>query len=591
MVGYQPRVWSDVLAFSAAAIGGSLITLKSVRALLKRSFGVDVLASVAIWLSVFVGEHVAAAMVVVMLNGGELVEGFAEERSSRAIERLIKSAPTTARILRDEGEIDIPIEDVNVDEVVLVKPGERIPLDGVVVNGHGFVNQAAITGESIPAEKSVESAAYGNTLLENGILDIRVTKRFTDTVFAQIVRQVEEAQSRRAKVERVADRYARWFAPIILVAAIATSLVTRSILSTAAVLVISCPCALTLATPIAVVAGLGNAARNGVLIRGGTFLEDIGRCDMVVIDKTGTVTLGKPRVVEVNPLGGRNIKDVLTLAGTAEQRSEHSLAYAVLEAAKDRGVTFHGLDEFRVEPGYGVVAEQGDRRILVGNLSLMKKHGLANGQELVAYVDFSLKLGRTAIVVAEDSEVVGIVSVADTLREGVKENVAAMKEAGASKVVMLTGDALPVARQVANQAGIDEVYAGLLPADKVKYVEEYKKQGHRVVVVGDGINDAPALASANVGVAMGIVGTDVTVETAGIVLMTDDLGKVAKTMQLSRKMMSIVKQNVIFALCVNISGLLLSTQGLISPVLASIIHEGNALIVVFNSLRLLGRRW
>jgi P-type E1-E2 ATPase len=302
LLGYQPRIWSDVLGFSAVTIGGSFITVKSVRALLKGDFGVDVLASVAIWLSVLVGEYVAAAMVVVMLNGGELAEDFAEGRSSKAIEKLIKSAPMTARVRRNVQEIDVPVQDVLVGEIVLVKPGEKIPLDGVVVKGNGLANQAAITGESIPSEKSIKSPVYGNTLLENGTLDISVTKKSGETVFAQIVRQVEEAQSRRARVERIADKYARWFAPIILLAAVITQLAMGNVISTAAVLVISCPCALTLATPIAVVAGLGNAASNGVLIRGGTFLEEVGRCDTVIIDKTGTVTLGKPIVVGVKPI-------------------------------------------------------------------------------------------------------------------------------------------------------------------------------------------------------------------------------------------------------------------------------------------------
>ncbi|MCJ7610490.1 cation-translocating P-type ATPase [Candidatus Bathyarchaeota archaeon] len=591
LIGYQPRIWSDILAFSAAAIGGSLITVKSVRALLKRDFGVDVLASVAIWLSVLVGEYVAAAMVVVMLNGGELAEDFAEGRSSKAIEKLIKSAPMTARVRRNGQEVDVPVEDVDVGEIVLVKPGEKIPLDGAVVRGNGLVTQAAITGESIPSEKSVKSPVYGNTLLENGTLDISVTKKSSETVFAQIVRQVEEAQSRRARVERVADRYARWFAPIILLAAVVTQLATGNVLSTAAVLVISCPCALTLATPIAVVAGLGNAANNGVLIRGGTFLEEVGRCDTVIIDKTGTVTLGKPRVVGVKPLGDRSQEDVLRLAGTAEQRSEHSLASAVLEKAKELGVVFDELDEFHMEPGYGVISKLGEHRILVGNLSLMKGYGLATNSGLTSLIDSESKLGRTAIVVAEDSEIAGVVIVADTLREGVKESISEMKQAGVKSVVMLTGDTMPVARQVAGQVGIDDVYAGLLPADKVIHVQEYRKRGSRVIVVGDGINDAPALASANVGIAMGITGTDVTMETAGIVLMTDDLSKVAKTMRLSQKALSLIKQNVAFALSVNIVGLLLSTQGFVSPVLASIIHESNVLIVVFNSLRLARRKW
>jgi len=301
------------------------------------------------------------------------------------------------------------------------------------------------------------------------------------------------------------------------------------------------------------------------------------------------VTLGKSRVVSVKPLEGHNVRDILSLAGTAEQRSEHSLAKAILEEAKKYSIVFDDLDEFNLIPGYGVAVEFKGHRILVGNLNLMREYGVGIDEELTNYVSKESASGRTAVVVAEDLKVAGVISMADTLREGVKDGIYQMKSAGAKKVVMLTGDSLPVAEQVASQVGIDEVYADLLPADKVKHVQEYKGRGNRVVVVGDGINDTPALASADVGIAMGIAGTDVAIETAGIVLMNDDLGKVADVMRLSKKVSSIVRQNVVFALGINVAGLLLSTQGLISPVHASIIHESNALIVTLNSLRLLGR--
>jgi len=566
--GFQPKYWADILSLVAAFIGGSSITFKSAKALLRGSFGVDILASVAIWISVFVGEYLAAAVVVIMLSGGELLEEYVAGRSSKAIEKLINSAPMTARVRRDGEEIRVPVENVRVDEVVYVNPGEKVPVDGVVVKGNGLVNQAVITGESVSLEKFAGTTVYANTLLENGALDIRVTKKSYDTVFAQIVRQVEEAQLRKAPVERVADRYARWFAPIILAVAIITQLVTNNIISTAAVLVISCPCALTLATPIAVAAGLGNSAHNGVLIRGGTYLEEVGRCDVVIIDKTGTVTLGKPEVVSIKPLGNHTVADVLSIAGGAEQRSEHSLAKAVVDEAKKHGVVLVESEELQVKPGYGIVAKNAGHTILVGNMNLMSEYGVALNDEVATYVEAEAALGHTVVAAAKDADVVGLISIADTLRAGAKDGVARMKQVGIEKVVMLSGDNLVVAQEVATQVGMDEVHANLLPEDKVKYVEEYRKQGKRVIAVGDGINDAPALASADVGIAMGVAGTDVAIETAGIVLMTDDLSNVARTVSLSRRVLSVVKQNVIFALVINVTGLILSTQGLISPVLA-----------------------
>lgn len=587
LVGFQPKYLAENLTLVSALVGGVTITVKSMRALLRRDFGVDLLASVAVWISVLLGEYLAAAIVVIMLNGGELAEDLATKRSSKAIEKLIKSAPMTARIIRDGQQIEVDLDEVKVDNITFVKTGERVPIDGVVVKGNGLVNEATITGESIPSEKTVGSQVYGNTLLENGALDIKVTRTSEEMVFARIINQVREAQSRKAPVERIADRYARWFAPIILIAAVVTQLVMKNPLYTAAVLVISCPCALTLATPIAVVAGMGNAARNGVLIRGGTFLEELGRCDIVVIDKTGTVTLGRPRVVNIKPIGSRKLEDVLALAGIAEQRSEHFLAKAILDEMRKRGIPSKDPDKFQVRPGYGVVAELHGRRIIVGNMNLMREYHVVMNAETTRYVEAESMLGRTTVIVAEDSEAGGIISIADTPRKGVENSISQMKSNGARKIVMLTGDNFSAAKEIARQVGIDEVHANLLPEDKVKHVEALRDQGHRVIVVGDGINDAPALATADVGVSMGIAGTDVTMETAGIVLMTDDLSKVGKTMMLSRKVLSVIRQNVVFSIVVNVTGLLLSTQGFVSPVLASVIHESNALIVVFNSLRLL----
>jgi len=586
----QPAYLGPVLALAAALLGGVAITVKSVRTLLRGEFGVDVLASIAIWISVLLGEYVAAAIVAIMLNGGELAEDLASKRSSKAIEKLIQSAPVTARIRRSDQIIEVGLDQVQIGDIALVKTGEKIPIDGVVVKGTGSVNQSAITGESVPSEKFVGSEVYANTFLESGALDINVARRSEETIFARIVAQVKEAQLRKAPVQRIADKYARWFAPVILLAAVITQLVMKNPLYTAAVLVVSCPCALTLATPIAIVAGVGNAARNGVLIRGGPFLEEVGRCDVVVIDKTGTLTLGRPRVAAVKSLGGRKIEEVLALAGSAEQRSEHFLAKAIVDETRKSGLVLKDPEEFEAKSGFGVVAELSGHKITVGNLNLMNEHGIVMDEESTSHIDSESALGRTPVVVADDSQALGIISIADTLRESVSNDISHMKATGVKEVIMLTGDNPSVANEIARRVGIDEAYSNLLPEDKAKHVEEYRQQGHRVIVVGDGVNDAPALASANVGIAMGIAGTDVAMETAGIVLMTDDLGKVARVMELSRKALSVIKQNVIFSLAVNVMGLLLSTQGLVSPVLASVIHEGNALIVVFNSLRLLGSR-
>lgn len=579
-------VFSDALAFTAAVIGGAIILYGSVRSLLNREFTVDLLASVAIIVSLAVGQYLAAAVVVVMLNGGELAEEYAEGKASQAIEKLLRSTTTTARVRRKGKDVEVPVEEVSVGDRVLVKPGEKIPVDGVVTMGDGSVNQAAITGESIPVEKAPGSEVYGNTLLEDGVLEIRVTKEQRDTVFAHIVQLVREAQADNAPIVRVADRYARWFAPAILIVSVLTWLVTGDTTATAAVLVVSCPCALILATPIAVVVSMGNAAKHGILIRNGASLEAISKARILIVDKTGTLTTGKPEVVEVKSFNGRSTEDVIKLAAIAEKFSEHSIAKAILKKGEEIGISVTDPDSFQVRTGYGVLAERGNDRILVGNRRLLKDNAIPLEQSVEEEYDDQAKKGATVLFVAVNSELVGIISVSDTLRDNLSRTIGDLRRNGIQKIVMLTGDNRFVAERIARQAAIDEVYPELLPEEKVEYVKKLQRTGTNVMMIGDGINDAPALATADLGIAMGITGTDVAMETAGIILTTDDLSKVSYIIRLSRSTLSLIKQNVLFSILVNIAGIILSTQGIVNPVMAAIIHESSALIVVFNSLRL-----
>jgi heavy metal translocating P-type ATPase len=582
---FDPAI-RDGLAFTAAVIGGAIILYGSIRSLLDRDFTVDLLASIAIIVSIMVGQYLAAAIVVVMLNGGELVEEYAEGKASQALEKLLRSTPITARVRREGQDVDVPVEKVTVGDRVLVKPGEKIPVDGIVAMGDGSVNQAAITGESLPVSKTRDSDVYSNTLLEDGVLEIRVTKAPNDTVFAHIVQLVRDAQANRAPIIRLADKYARWFAPLILTVAVLTWLVTGDPLATAAVLVVSCPCALTLATPIAIVASMGNAAKHGMLIRNGASLEEISKSDVVIVDKTGTLTLGEPEIVDVKGFNGHALADVLQLAMVAEKFSEHSIAKAILTKGTALGITATDPDAFTVRTGHGVVAMAGNDRILVGNRTLFHEHDVPFEQPIDAYYTAQEHTGGTAMGVALNADVVGIITVADTVRRNVAQSLADLKRNGVKRVVMLTGDNRVVAARIAQQTAIDDVHAELLPDEKGEYVKTYQKNDTIVTMIGDGINDAPALATADIGIAMGIAGTDVAMETAGIILTTDDLSKVSQLIRLSRNARSIIKQNVIFSLAVNVIGLFLSTQGLVSPIIASVIHESSALLVVFNSLRL-----
>ena len=586
----EPKYISDALAFLAAAIGGTIITFGSIRSLLEKKLTIDLLASIAIIVSLAVGEYLAAAVIVVMLNGGELIENYTSRKSFQAIEKLIRSVPVNARVRKNGKEIEIPVEEVEVGDLILVKPGEKIPLDGVVVKGYGSVNQAAITGESMPTTKTVGSEVYGNTLLEDGALEIRITKAEKDTVFFHIIRMVEKAQANKAPIERVTDKYARWFTPIIFVTAVITQVLTRDIMATAAVLIVSCPCGLLLATPMAIAASLGNAAKNGILIRGGPNLEEVGKSDMVVVDKTGTLTKGSPTIVEIKGFNGRSDEEIVELAAIAEKFSEHAIAKAILRRAEELGISVYDPDAFEVRRGHGVVARHDGRRVIVGNRRLLEETSIVVDENLRDYLTNQEIQGKTPVIVVVDSKPAGVISVSDTLREGIVSSVNKMRHNGIKRVVMLTGDNRRIAEMISEQASLDETHAELLPEKKAEYIKAYQNQGYNVIMIGDGINDAPALTVADVGVAMGVSGTDVAIETAGIVLTTDDLSKVAKVIDLGRSALNVIKQNVLFSLVINIVGVFLSTQGVISPIVASIIHESNALIVAFNSLRLVNKK-
>ena len=582
-----PSHVSDALALIAALAGGIPIIIVGVSALLHRDLDVDFLASIAIIAALIIGQYLAAAVVVLMLSGGAILEDYTARRTSRAIEKLVESAPKIARVRRNGDIVEVPIEEVKEQETVLVKPGEKIPVDGTVISGHASVDQGPITGESIAVEKAQGSQVLTGTIVELGALEIKVTKVGEDTTFARIINLIREGQENRASVEKIADRYARYFGPAILAIAVVVFVLTQNVVVAVSTLVIACPCALTLATPTAVVASIGNAAKKGILIRGGAALETTGKVDAVVLDKTGTLTLGNPKVMDVMSFGGKTEAEVVELAAVAEKFSEHPLSEAIVEKAHELGITIADPTDFEVLVGHGVKSHLLNLEILVGNDKLLKSFGI----ELTAQTEHFLKgqeiLGRTSVFVCENRSIKGIISIADVPREGVAQSINNLRNAGIKRVVMLTGDRRATANSIADQAGITEVESDLLPEQKVDYIKRLKEEGFKVVMVGDGINDAPALATAHVGVAMGKIGTDVAIETADIVLMSDDLGKVSKLISLGKKTSSMIRQNIFLAMMVNILGIVFAVHGDINPIVAAAIHEGNALFVVINSARLL----
>jgi Cd2+/Zn2+-exporting ATPase len=579
-----------VLALTAVAVGGTVILIGAIRGILQRQVNVDELVAIAIIASVIYGEYLSAAFVAFMMIFGKVLEDFTSERARKALEDLEKITPTVACVRRDGQESLIPVEELVPGDLVIVRSGERIAVDGKVVSGQASVNQAPITGESMPLAKTRGSEVYAGTLNELGALEIRTTKVGESTTLGQIVRLVEEAEENRAPIVRTADHYAKYFTPLILIIAAIVYLITHQINYTLSVLIVSCPCALVLATPIAIVAGVANGARRGILIKGGARLEAAGKVTAVALDKTGTITLGRPQVIRVLPFEGVSEKEVLEVAAIAEKLSEHPLGKAIMTKAREQGLSPADAEDFRVVPGHGVMAQMGDKKIVVGNRELLQEHQIDLPQSLGGIIGNLEEEGLTVLLVASSGRILGLIGVADVVREEVRRAVQELKHAGVKKVVMLTGDNHAVAKRIASEIGVDEWHAKLLPAEKVEYVRKMQREGYKVAMVGDGINDAPALAQADVGIAMGITGTDVAMDTADIVLMTDNALRASEALTLSRKTLRVVKQNLGFALFFNLVGVAAASLGVLSPIAAALFHNFGSVAGVVNAARLAGTR-
>jgi Cu+-exporting ATPase len=544
-----------------------------------------------------------AAVVITLVVLGRWLEARARSRTSEAIRRLVALAPRTARVLRDGREVDVPTAEVLVGDLVRVRPGERVAVDGEVVEGASAVDESMLTGESLPVEKAPGATVFGGTVNRTGAFVFRATRVGSETTLARIIRLVEEAQGSRAPIQRLADRVAAIFVPIVLVIATLTFVVwwwlgpaptlVYALTNAVAVLVIACPCAMGLATPTAIMVGTGRGAEHGVLIRSAAALETLHRVDTVVFDKTGTLTAGRPAVTDVVVEGPETEDDVLALAAAAEQGSEHPIGEAIVERTKARGLALPPISEFVTVPGQGVDALAPDGRVLLGNRALMRARGVEI-EALEARADRLAADGKTVVYVAFAGRALGLVAVADTLKPEAPRAVAALRARGLA-VAMLTGDGRPTAEAIARQAGVERVLAEVLPEDKVREVQALQAEGRRVAMVGDGINDAPALAQAEVGIAMGS-GTDVAIEAADVTLMRGDLLGVVAAIALSRATVRVIKENLVWAFGYNVllipvaAGVLYPLWGvLLSPILAGAAMAFSSVSVVTNSLRL--KRW
>ncbi len=577
---------ATILALAGVAVGGLFIVVGAVEGLISRELNVDELVSIAIVASVLVGEYLSAAFVAFMMLAGKMLEDFTAQRAANALGELASLSPKAARVRRDGVEEKVPVEALRPGDLVLVRSGEAIPVDGEVVSGQASVNQAAITGESMPVPKGKGSEVYAGTMNELGALEIRTSRVGDDTTLGRIASLVEEAESNRAPIVRVADRYARYFTPVILGLAALVFLATRNPISAVTVLIVACPCALVMATPTAIIAGVANAARRGILIKGGARLEAAGKVDAVAIDKTGTLSLGEPEVHEVITLDGWDQKAVLELATAAEKFSEHPLGRAVVRKGGELGIVAADPDAFEVVPGRGVLAEVSGRSVVLGTADLLRERGIPLDDSALDTVSGLQERGRTALLMAVDGKVRGSLGLADRIRPEAGRAITRLRATGVRRIVMLTGDNKRVAAAVAAQAGIDEYAAELLPEQKVERVRKLQAEGYRVAMVGDGINDAPALAAADAAVAMGAAGSDIAVDTADIALMTGDIAKAAEALGLSRKTLTVIKQNIAFALFWNAVALILAGSGVLSPIAGALVHNVGSVAVVANSARL-----
>ncbi|MFN0157242.1 MAG: heavy metal translocating P-type ATPase [Bacteroidota bacterium] len=590
-------VLSRIMLLAAIAVGGWRVFLKAYISVKTRSLDMNFLMSVAVIGALAIDKWSEGAAVIVLFSVSLMLESYSAARTRRAIQSLMALSPTEACVLKNGIETVVPAREVAPGDIVIIRPGEKVPLDGIVTEGRSHVDQSAITGESTPVAKSQGATVFAGSINANGMLQVRVTAQYEETTLARIVHLVEDAQQQRAPVQLFVDRFARIYSPALLVLAVLVAIVpplfmgqpfSEWIYRALVLLVIACPCALVISTPVTIVSAVTNATRRGVLIKGGKHLETLSQVKAIAFDKTGTLSEGRPRVTDVILLNSLTRDQVLKIIAAMEQYSEHHVAAAVLSEAARHSIEFSDLrvEGFEALPGRGIRGEINGANYLLGNHELIEEMGQCSSKT-EEVLEVLTQQGRTAIILGNAIEPLAVIGIADAAREQSKDVLAELDRIGIKHIVMLTGDHEISAQHLAGKVGIENVSANLLPADKVKVVEELKRRHGTVAMVGDGVNDAPALAAASVGIAMGVNGTDAALETADVVLMSDDLGKLPFLFGLSRETMKIIRQNIAIALSLKLIFLFLTVTGIATLWMAVLADDGAALIVILNSLRAL----
>ncbi len=586
---------AQILFLIVVLVSGHKIIKKGLLSVRRKKLDMNFLMSIAASGAFLIGHGEEGAAVIFLFYIAEFLEDYAAERARRSVASLLELAPDMTSVVRNGKEEKIHVSKVKIGEIIIVRPGDKIPLDGIIFKGASSINQAPITGESMPVSKSKGERVFAGTINEDGYLEIKVTKKSNETVLSKIVKIVEEAQKEKSKTEAFIDRFAKYYTPLVVIFSFLVMTVPTLFFGmefnewfyrALVLLVVSCPCALAISTPVSMVSGLTSAARNGVLIKGGNYLEEIKNADVVVFDKTGTLTEGKPEITDIIALNKHSKEEVLKIAASLEVRSKHPLAEAIVREAEKEKIKICNVKEFKSIAGKGLKGRINGKTYYIGNRAFFKEKSVKFPNTLLENLE---KEGKTAVLIGLQNKIIGVIALMDKLRENSIETISRLKKKGI-KTIMLTGDNKTVAKAIAKKIQIDSFYSELLPDEKVEIIKDLIKKHNHVIMVGDGVNDAPALAKAHVGISMGAIGSDIAIESSDIALMDDDISKINYLTDLSRKTMSVVKQNVFVSIAIKGSLAIMAFPGVVSLWMAVALGDvGLSLVVILNALRI-GKR-
>ena len=581
--------WVPIIISGIPILYGALTAL-----FCEKTISSELLVSTAIVASVAIGEIFAAGEIAFIMAIGEILEDITVNRAKKGISQLIKLSPQQGRkIIKENGKTTekiVPIEEIYKDDILRVLPGEMIPVDGKIIFGNSSVDQSIMTGESLPIDKTIGDEVFCGTVNCDGSIDIIATKIGEDSSLQKLIRMVKEAEENKAPMQRIVDKWAGWLVPAALIIAIAAYFITFDIIRAVTVLVVFCPCALALATPTSIMAAVGQAAKNGVLIKSGEALEKMGKVNCIAFDKTGTLTFGKLKISDIITTSSATENELLKLACSSEKRSEHPLGKAIVEHGKKQNVEFLEMEDFKMIPGKGIAAKIENNEIYCGNSRFLQEQGIILDENIESILENLRKQGKVSILVGKNRECIGIIALSDTIRPTAKEMVVKLKNMG-TRVVLLTGDHKQTADYFAEEVGIENVYSELLPAEKVTYIKKLEEDGNKVCMIGDGVNDAPALKTADVGVSMASMGTDIAVEASDIALMGDNIEKIPYLKKLSTATIKTIKFNITASMVINLAAIILSVMGLLNPITGALVHNVGSVLVVLNAALLYDRKF